>query len=72
MTKQYDFELEDHGTVGLIRPLTDAAREWCEEHLPEDAQMFGTAYAVEPRYAMDIVQGFTGDGLTCEGMEALQ
>ena len=50
-------------TVYLLRPLTDAAREWVAEHLPEDAQRLGNAIAVEHRYIRDIVDGARNDGL---------
>lgn len=67
-----DFELSDHGSIALIRPLTDAARDWCSDNLPDDAMTLGDAYAVEPRYAMDIAEGFIADGLTCAGMNELE
>ena len=68
----YDFDLSDHGSIALIRPMTDAARDWCDEHLPDDTMMFAGAYAIEPRYAMSIVEGFLADGLTCPRMEEQQ
>jgi hypothetical protein len=59
-----DFHCEDNGSIILLRPPTDAASEWVDQHIPDDAQWFGGAVAVEPRYISDIVAGFTGDGLT--------
>ena len=58
-----DVNVENHGTIFLLRPLNGNARCWCEEHLPEDAPMFGNAYAVEHRYIADIVAGIQNDGL---------
>ena len=58
-----DFEVENHGSLFLLRPMTSAAWNWAEQHLPEDAQMFGQAYAVEHRYIADIVEGIQADGL---------
>jgi predicted thioesterase len=51
-------------TVYLLHPLTDAAREWVAEHLPEDAMRLGNAIAVEHRYIGDIVDGARNDGLS--------
>jgi predicted thioesterase len=58
-----DFLVTGGGTVYLLHPLTDAAREWVAEHLPEDAQRLGNAIAVEHRYIRDIVYGARHDGL---------
>lgn len=61
---QLDFETSDHGSVVLLTPHTEAAREWAGEYLPDDAPRFGHAYAVEHRYIDDIVAGIQSDGLT--------
>jgi hypothetical protein len=64
-----DIRFENHGSIMLIRPKTDAGTEWCDEHLPDDAQMFGNANATvcEPRYVGDIINGMQSDGLEVEG-----
>ena len=49
-----DFTLEDHGSIVLVRPLSDHFAQWLHKSAPEDAQFFGNALAVEPRY----VEGF--------------
>jgi hypothetical protein len=59
-----DFTVENHGSIFLLQPHTVTAREWIDENLPEDAQYFGSAVAVEHRYILDIVDGIKGDGLT--------
>jgi len=61
-----DFRIENHGSIVLLRPLTDGAREWVDCNLPIDHMEFGRAVVVEPRYISDIVEGFMGDGLTLE------
>jgi len=63
MEIQMDFTVENHGSIFLLRPHSDAAREWAKEHLPEDVQTFGHAYVVEHRYIGDIVAGIVNDGL---------
>jgi hypothetical protein len=57
-----DFTVENHGTIFLLRPNTAAARQWIEDHIPDDAQKFGGAVVVEHRYIADIVQGIVNDG----------
>lgn len=49
------FRVEHHGSVSLVRPQTDAAREWLQEHT--DGQWLGSALAVEPRYLDDLLAG---------------
>ncbi len=61
-----DFSIEGEGrfcSVYLLRPLTPAALDWIEEHIPEDAQRLGTAIAVEHRYIAPIAEGIVADGL---------
>jgi hypothetical protein len=59
-----DFHVTNHGSIITLQPLTEAAQDWCNDHLPEDAQTFGSAYAIEPRYFGDIAMGYQDDGLT--------
>jgi hypothetical protein len=61
-----DFELENHGSVFLLRPLNSAAKNWMSEHLPIDdpeTQFWGDSIAIEPRYVAPIVDGILADGL---------
>ena len=58
-----DIVIEDHGSLILLRPLNDGADKWLREHTAEDAQWFGGALVVEPRYVSDIVNGAINDGL---------
>jgi len=64
--KQPDFEVQNHGSIYLLRPLTEAARDWCNDNLPDDAPTFGHAYAIEHRYIRDIVEGALADGLSVD------
>lgn len=60
-----DFEVHNHGSICLLWPRTEAAKDWCNEHLPEDSTRWGIdSYVVEPRYVEAIVEGFSADGLT--------
>lgn len=57
-----DFDVSGGGTLYILTPLTAAAKEWCNDHLPEDAQRWCNGYAVEHRYIGDIVAGIQADG----------
>jgi len=60
-----DFSVANHGSILILHALTEAAREWVDAHIPEDAMMWGTnGTVVEPRYIADIVEGIRSDGLT--------
>lgn len=54
--------VEDHGSIMLFRPNDDDARKWLEENVEPDAQWFGGALVVEPRYAQDLVSGLEAEG----------
>ena len=61
-----DFSIEGEGrfcTVYLLRPLTPAAFDWIEGHIPEDAQRLGTAIAVEHRYIGPIAYQIVAEGM---------
>lgn len=57
-----DFSFNNHGSVWLLYPKTDAGRAWIEERLP-NAEVFCRAVVVEHRYVDDIVAGIRNDGL---------
>ena len=57
-----DFLIENHSSIYLFRPLTQAAREWLDETAPDDAQFFGEALVVEHRYAENVAQVFYENG----------
>lgn len=61
-----DFQLENHGSLFLLRPLNDAAKNWMDEHLPvanPETQFWGDSIVIEPRYVAPIVDGILADGL---------
>lgn len=58
-----DFEVQNHGTIFLLCPLTDSAVEWVDEHLPEDVLTFGRGICVEHRFISNIVRGIQDSGL---------
>jgi hypothetical protein len=60
---QIDFEVSGGGSVYLLHPLTRAARDWVDEHLPEDATWWCGAVVVEHRYIGPIVGGAIAAGM---------
>lgn len=58
-----DFVVANHGTIYTLLAVTEAAKAWVDENLPDDAQTFGGAVVVEHRYIDDIVNGINADGL---------
>jgi len=61
--KHVDIQIENHGSIVMLHMLTTTAKEWVKEHTGEEAQFFGNALVVEPRYVRDIIQGAINDGL---------
>lgn len=65
-TTELDFRLENHGSLFLLHPLSPAAKNWMDEHLPTDSpetQFWGDAIVIEPRYVGPIIDGILSDGL---------
>jgi hypothetical protein len=60
-----DFRVENYGSIFLLRPDTEAAKSWVEEHVGEDNgyQPYWPTVLIEPRYVANIVEGIKSDGL---------
>jgi len=56
------FTVEDHGSLMLVRPLTKDVDEWLHEHVDPEAQWFGKALVVEPRYLPNLLNGMIDEG----------
>lgn len=52
-----------HGSIVLVAPRSDRASHWIAENVQEDAQFWGGALVVEPRYLEHLVKGMRADGL---------
>ena len=57
-----DAHIVNHGSIILCHLYTTEASQWVEENVGE-AQVFGTALVVEPRYGTALVAGMREDGL---------
>jgi hypothetical protein len=60
MTKKTNFLITDEGTVVLITPVSNEARQWVDENLSiEPWQWLGDGFGVEHRYASDILEAIS-------------
>ena len=60
------FSIENHGSIVLVRPLTPDVNEWLEENTADEAQWFGGALVVEPRYLEPLVAGLIDEGFAAQ------
>ena len=61
-----DVRIENHGSVYLVVPLTEAAREWVKEFVSLDEWQDANHIAVEPRFMDSLHRGLMESGLTVE------
>jgi hypothetical protein len=64
MAKQ-DFQIDNHGSIVLLRPLTEVAIDWVNEHIGEGNgfQPYWPVVVFEPRYLDHYIAGIRRDGL---------
>lgn len=62
--RQPDVWVSNEGSIFLFYPRTEAAAEWFENNVQDDAQYHGKSLVVEHRYVDSIVQGLNESGLT--------
>ncbi|HSV08566.1 MAG TPA: hypothetical protein VLI07_18765 [Candidatus Binatus sp.] len=60
------FSVNDHGSVVLIEPHTMDVLAWLRGHAQEDAQWFGMALVVEPRYVDSLVTALIQEGFAAQ------
>jgi len=58
--KSADVAIENHGTILLFTPESDAAAQWLEEHT--EGTWWGRSLVVEPRYAPALAGGLMDEG----------
>ena len=63
-----DFMVNNAGSIIVLYPQTEAARQWIDEHIGEDKgfQPWYPNVIVEPRYIEAILEGIDSDGLRFE------
>ena len=58
-----DFQITDQGSIFLIRPLNEAARQWLDENVvSEPWQWVQGALCVDARFARELVAEITDAG----------
>jgi len=67
-----DVRFEYHGSLWLVRPLTDAAREWLEYNVSSESQWFGGALACESRFVESLRDGMLSEGFTVDFLGRVQ
>jgi hypothetical protein len=60
-----DFRFENHFSICLLHPLTDAARAWVDEHIGQDNgfQPQYPSVILEPRFCAAVLEGIADAGL---------
>jgi hypothetical protein len=64
MADQVDVEIIDHGTISVVVGKTGIAKSHLEERMPDDVQMWGGGYVVEPRFLDHIVSDLIDQDFT--------
>jgi hypothetical protein len=62
--RELDFTVYDGGSLFIVTPRTDAAREHLDQVLDEEAQRWGNGVAVEHRYLESFVHQLVDDGFS--------
>lgn len=62
-----DIRIRDEGTLVLLWPISAAGKSFFDEKVNVETT-FGGAIVVEHRYAQDIIDGATADGLVFGGV----
>jgi len=57
-----DFICQNHGSIFLLIPCSDAARIWVDEYLPPDRLTFGHGVVIEPKFIWSILLGLQDEG----------
>lgn len=63
MTRYIDLEFQNHGSIFVVVPFTEAGKDWLDENVGGDALTWGRGVVVEPRYVEDILVGAVDEGL---------
>jgi hypothetical protein len=64
LERTIDIAFENHGSIVLIRGLSEAGQAWLDETVGDDeTQYFGNSIVAEPRYVEAIMHGAIEAGL---------
>jgi hypothetical protein len=64
-----DFKVENHGSIFLLRPLSDAARCWVREFIGENNgyQPYFPTVVIEHSFVCSVIDGIREYGLEVRG-----
>ena len=57
-----DFSLADHGSIVLLRPMTETACDWLLDNVVCDPPRIGEVLRIQPRYASAILHAILREG----------
>ena len=65
MRNQPDFTILVDGSIFLLTPLSESARDWIEQNIGKDNgfQPWWPTVVIEHRYVADILEGIRSDGM---------
>ena len=63
------FEIENHGSIVRMLPISEWAKEWWEANVDPSCPMMGKYYCVESRFAFDILDGFKNEVFGSQPLE---
>jgi hypothetical protein len=63
MGKAADLHLQAHGTIYLLRAISERGEKWLDHHICRAHEEWAGAIVVEARFIADIVCGALHDGL---------
>jgi hypothetical protein len=67
-SEEIDVLFESHGSIVLIRGISEAGQSWLDENVGDDeTQHFGNSICAEPRYCAPIFSAARNAGLVVRG-----
>jgi hypothetical protein len=72
LLRDRDFSLDNQGSIVLLIPHSDAAREWVNEHIGQSNgfQPYWPTVVIEHRYVSEIISAAQRDGLRVQGVQS--
>lgn len=64
MADQVDVTITDHGSISVVTGITGIGKSHLEDRMPDEVQMWGKGYVVEPRFLDAIVEDLLSHDMT--------
>jgi hypothetical protein len=58
-----DFVFRDEGSIVMLQPVSEAAKGWADDHLPDDRLVWGPHIVIDHRMFPPIAEGIADAGL---------